>query len=228
MSFCVFGQVNSSPLDLRLTGVPIDFNGIPISQALGRIGVATETGFVLFGIEVPLEKGQEPLVSAHIEGGATVRYALNQILASVPGFGFEAVGSNLVDVFPQYALNDPDDLLNLQISGLQLVNVPPSNFLSNPARFIPELEVALNHGYQKGCTIGSGLSDKAPGITIHMGPTTVRNALNAVSETSIQSARDQRGSAFGWLYLHERFPSEKAPADIWRVHGVWTVSKTSN
>jgi hypothetical protein len=124
-------------------------------------------------------------------------------------------------VFPRIADSDPDDLMNLQVPKLELVSVSPSNFLSNPARFVPELKAALSRGKQAGCEIGPGLSDKAPGIAISLRDLTLRQAMNRVSEASISSAQHNLGSAFGWVYLRETFPSAAHPADSWRVHDAW-------
>jgi len=207
---------------VHLTGTPLIFDNVPLTSALGRIGISIDDGgFVLFGVEILVEDGQEPLVSARIPAGSTLSDALTQVIQSVPDYTFTAIAPHLVNVFPRESVSDPDDLLDLQIPSFELRNVSPSNFLNNPARFVPELKAALSHGKHAGCEIGPGLSDTAPGITLSLGKSTLRQAMNHVSEVTISSAERNEGSAFGWLYQRERFPSAGHPAEMWRVHGVW-------
>jgi hypothetical protein len=214
-------QTGSDPTLIRLKKVPLDFQEIPLTQVLGKIGALADHDFVLFGLELLLENGQEPLVSVHIDSGASLRQALIQITQSVPGYDFEVAGPHLINIFPREARSDPDDLLNMRISGLHIENTSPSNFLSNPPRYIPELKAVIIHGNPHQCSIGPGLSDNAPGVTIQMGTSTIRQALNTVSELSISMAERTEGVAFGWLYSREKSPSPKAPEHAWRVFEVW-------
>jgi hypothetical protein len=214
---------------VQLNDVPLNFENVPLTNALSQIGLSVARGgFVLFGVEVVLEDGQEPLVSARIPAGSTLSDALIQLMQAVPGYAFIAAGPHLVNVFPQDSIGNPDDLLNLRIPELKLPNVSPSNFLSNPARYVPELKVALNRGKHAGCEIGPGLSDKAPGITLSLSNPTLRQAMNRVSQASISSAQHDQGPAFGWVYLRERFPSGTHPADAWRIHDVWRTPKKAS
>ncbi|SRR5712692_7327801 len=212
------------PTDIRLMEIPLDLEKVPLTRALSSIAVRANKEFLVFGVEEVVENGQEPLVSAHIDGSSTVREALTQVVASVPGYTFEVVAPHLIDVFPKDARSDPSDLLNVNVSKLELVNVAPSNFLNNPARFIPELKAALTKGVPQGCSIGPGLFDKAPVVTVHVASSTVRQDLNLVSEASIASAQNG-GIAYGWIYQREKFPSKTFPAHIWRVHDVWQPDK---
>jgi len=211
---------------VHLTGVPLIFDNVPLTDALGRIGISIDGGgFVLFGVEVIAEDGQEPRISARIPAGSTLSDALTQVVQAVPDYTFTAIAPHLVNVLPRESVSDPNDLLDLQIPRFELRNVSPSNFLSNPARFIPELKAALSRGKHPGCEIGPGLSDKAPGITLSLGNSTLREAMNRVSAATISSAERNEGSAFGWVYQRERFPSATHPAEVWRVHGVWQAPK---
>jgi hypothetical protein len=207
---------------VHLIPTPLILDNVPLTSALDRIGISVdEGGFVLFGVEVIAEDGQEPFVSARIPAGSTLSDALTQVIQSVPDYTFTAITPHLVNVLPRESASGPGDLMNLQIPKVELRNVSPSNFLSNPSRFIPELKAALSHGSHAGCEIGPGLSDKAPGITLSLANSTLRQAMNRVSEVTISSAERSEGSAFGWVYQHERFPSATRPAEMWRVQGVW-------
>lgn len=178
----------------------------------------------MFGVEVETVNGDEPSVSARIEGGVTVREALMQIMAGLPGYSFDAVSSHLINVFPTKALSDSADLLNLRVADLHFVSIAPTNFLGNPAWFIPELKMPLTGG--RGCAIGPGLGDKSPGITADLDGRTVWEDLNLVSEISVRSAEKGQGSAYGWLYSHEKLPSATHPEHMWRVLSFWAPAKS--
>ena len=216
---------------VRLDVFPLQLEKVPLTGALGMIGVranAVKGNLVLFGVEVFTEEGKEPLVTARIPGVSTLRAALTAVVQAVPTYTFEAVTPHMINFLPDTAGSNPDDLLNVGISRLSLVDVSPSNFIGNPARYIPELRAALDRGKAPGCQIGPGLSDKAPGITFQADAVTVRQTLNLVSEASVASAQGNRGVASGWVYLHEEFPSPDSPADSWRVHDVWDPRRHGN
>jgi len=190
------------------------------SPALDALAANTMDEFVLFGVEVQVEKGQEPRVTAHIEGGSTLREGLRRVFAGLRRYDFKTVAPHVINVFPKDSLRDRADLLDVKISRLDLVNISPTNFFSNPPRFIPELKVLLTRGIPQGCAIGPGLTDKAPGITLHVGESILREDLNLVTEASIAFASTQKGFASGWVYSQEQFPSKRFPAHSWRALGV--------
>jgi hypothetical protein len=150
------------------------------------------------------------------------------VLATNPEYTFQVIGPHLIDVFPQNASRDPNDILNVPIAALELSNIVPSNFLLNPARYIPELKLALSGNVPRGCSIGPGLSGIGPEISVHIEDSTVRKALNLVSQASINAALQNRGSASGWVYLHEKFPSEALKEHKWDFGNVWRLPKTKN
>ena len=215
----------ADPTGLRLKSIALEFHQVPLSTVLDRLAVNVEESFVLLGIEAVTDHGREPLVSVEIPGAVTLHDALMAVIAEVPDYTFEAVGPHLINVYPKDALFDPNDVLNITMSPLDLVNVAPSNLLGNPARFIPELKAALAKGKPQGCTVGPGLSDKAPGFSFRIESATVRGALNRTSEVSIATALDGTGTAFGWAYFREKVPSSNLPAHKWRALGVWRAPK---
>jgi hypothetical protein len=218
-----------NPLEVRLMGPSLHFDKAPLTKALselffrsGNPFVRSGNDFVVFGVEIVLEHGEEPLVSADISDGVTLGQALNQVLAGNPDYTFEVVGAHLINVFPRWAPNDPEDILNLRISAMDLSDVVPGDVLSNPAKFIPELKTALTKGVRQGCLIGPGLSSVAPTVTVHVKSSTLRQVLNTVSQASIEAAQNNHGAAYGWVYLHEKFPSESAKEHTWRVYDfIW-------
>jgi hypothetical protein len=220
----VRGQNRPDPLEIRLRDMPIDFQGAALSGALDRIAFFASSDFVLIGAEVQTIDGREPLISVHIEGGRTVRQALMELTAKVPEYSFEAVAPHLVNVFPAAARNDPNDLLNLKAGDVRLRMVLLTNFLGNPARFIPELKMALSGGHP-GCAIGPGLADTGPEVDIAIKGGTVREELNEVSEFSASLAEEGKAEAYGWAYLHELLPSPTHPANQWRVLTSWNPAQ---
>jgi len=211
-------------LETHLFPAPITFKHDPLSSALGKIGVGEAENFVLFGIEIEKQNGEEPKVEGEIPVGATLREALETVLGQVK-YTFEVVSPHLVNVYPIGAKSDPNDILNLQVKNLNLSNVSPSNFLSNPPRYVSSVADAVNRGKPKGCAIGLGLSDKRPGISLQASNVTLRQAMNLVSAKSIGEAIEGKSIAFGWLYFHDSSPKGGISADSWRVHDAWDPAK---
>lgn len=215
-----------TPLTFQVNGPDQDFVNIPLSRVLAEIAVRVDHDFVLFGVELATKHGLEPLVSIHIPEPAPLNDVLTEVLTQVPEYNFAVAGPHLINIFPKTAPEDSKDILNMKISGLDLQDVPATNFLSNPARFIPELKAALTEGRPKGCAIGPGLSDLTPGVTLQVRDTSLRNLLNSVSEASIAAAQNDRGAAHGWVYLHEQYPSKDEPEHVWRAYDfVWRPPK---
>jgi hypothetical protein len=218
----------ADPLEIHLSDMPLDFEKVPLTKALSAVALSMDKEFVLFGTEIVTERGEGPLVSTHITGGSTLGEAIRQVLPTNPEYTFQVIGPHLVNVFPKNAPRDPNDILNLPIAALELANIVPSNFLLNPARYIPELKLALSKNVPRGCSIGPGLSGIGPEITVHIESSTVRKALNLVSEASIEAAQNSRGSASGWVYVHEKFPSEAFQEHKWDFGDVWRLRKAKN
>jgi hypothetical protein len=78
-------QENREPERLELAGIPLEFQETPLSAAVGRLATDIKTGFVLFGIEVITNHGQEPTISTRVSAEATLGEALNQILGKRSG-----------------------------------------------------------------------------------------------------------------------------------------------
>lgn len=222
LSACFAQQTKPDPLETKLFNVPMDIENVPLASVLYDIGAKTED-LVLFGAELPLDHGDQPLIFAHIPGGVTVREALSLIFARLPGYTFVNVAPHLINILPDRYAIDSDDMLNVPIADLLLVNVSASNIFNNPKRYIPALHEALH--IKPGCTIGPGLSDSAPGIRVAARNTNLLGVLNLVSLESIKEAEHNRSLAWGWLYLRERYPSDAHPAHQWMAQGGWAKGK---
>jgi hypothetical protein len=86
-------DVKPDPLDSVLVNAPPEFHETPLSVVLGHIGFASAENFVMFGTEVETANGREPLISARIEPGVTVREALTQVLAELSGYTLTKCGA---------------------------------------------------------------------------------------------------------------------------------------
>jgi hypothetical protein len=213
----ISSQSPQAVLETHLFPAPITFHHDPLSNAIGRIGVLDVESFVVFGIEIEEQNGEEPKIEGEIPARATLRGALETVLGPLK-YTFEVVSPHLINVYPTGAKSAPNDILNVQVKNFNLSNVSPSNFLSNPPRYVSSVADALSRGKPKGCEIGPGLSDRRPGISLQASNVTLRQAMNLVSTESIGEAIEGKSSALGWLYLHDRSPKAGAPADSWRVH----------
>jgi hypothetical protein len=221
-SVCSAQQVRPDPLEMKLIDVPDDLYRVPLASALDRIGFLAQ-GLVLFGVEIPLDHGNQPLVSAHIPAAVTVREALNIIFEKLPGFTFSSVSQHLITVLPEAYAADHDDMLNLPLPSVEIVNISPSTILNDPERYIPVLHSALFKDQICGLRISA--SDNAPGITVTAHDTTLLGVLNLVSLESVAAAREHRGFAWGWVYLRERVST---PSHTWRALGGWVPEKRRN
>jgi hypothetical protein len=218
-SACPAQQVRPDPLETKRIEVPLDLDREPLQYALRDIGQLTDD-LVLFGIEIPLDHGNPPLISARVSGGITIRETLQIVFQKLPGFTFVSVAPHLINILPQGYGNDADDMLNLPVAKLDLAGISPSNILSNPVRYIPAVRAALHTGGI--CEIGPGLSDTAPGISVTAHDTNLLGVLNLVSLDSVAAAENHRGYAWGWVYLRERGSS---PSHRWEAHGGWVPGK---
>ena len=233
-----FAQARPDPLQIRLIDSPLQYNDMPLTAVIGRIGVYATGDFVLFGIEVETVNGQEPKVSVSIPAGSTVRRALMEVVASLPAYSFEAVRPHLVNVFPVAARNKPGHLNNLHAAAIRLSGVREEEFLSNPIRYIPELREAVTGVKvgREGSTTTSGLrADRSPDATgaglappdLELTGVTVRDNLNIVSAASIEGAEKGTDIAFGWVYSREMKSGGTGGGHSWRVHDLWDPSKRS-
>ncbi len=165
--------------------------------------------------------GEEPKVDLNLPRKSSLRDALTLILQQLPGYRTEVVGRNLIHLSPAWSEQDADSILNFKIAHFDVVNEPPSNILSHPAEFIPELERHLKEeGIQKAYFPG-GLRAAGPGITLHLRDVSIREILNAVTLTSVDVFPPEQLPA-GWVY---RFRSdaelESGARHSWGVH--WSM-----
>jgi len=213
---CFAQQAPPDAFETKLLSVPADYDRVELQWVLGDIE-GRARGLVLFGIEIPLDHGNQPLVSAHIPATVTVREALKIVFEKLPGYTFTSVAPHLITILPEGYTADPGDMLNLPVPSVDIVNVSPSTILNDMPHYIPALHAELFKG--QGCFgVSITVSDSAPGITVTAHDTTLLGVLNLVSLESVAAAGDHRGFAWGWAYLRERVA---APSHTWRPFGRW-------
>lgn len=195
------------PLNLSLFPAPITRNNLALSQALGTIGAYVQGGYVLFGVELRTKDGNEPLVSVNLLPGSHFGDGLDQILAQIPGYEYKLVSKHMINIYPIGAETDSKDLLNMPVPRFDAISMDPTQILTSPTEYIPELEARLHprtpaqpYGYG-GLTVRSNV----PPVTLHLKNTTVRGILNAASEAMEEFPAQYQ--PVGWAYLLQPDPS---------------------
>lgn len=135
---------DKSPLNLSLFPAPITRNNLALSQALGAIGAYVQEGYVLFGVELHTKDGNEHLVSVNLPPGSHLRDGLHQILVQVPGYEYEVVSEHMINIYPVGAKRNSTDILNTPVARFDAKSADPTQILTNPCEFIPELASRLN------------------------------------------------------------------------------------
>jgi len=204
------GRSEQTVLSLRLFPAPITSTHIALTQALGLVGVYVQDGYILFGLELRSKDGQEPIVSVDLPSDSHLEDGLRQIMNQIPGYQYEVVSPHMINIYPVGAKKDSADLLNTPVPKFDAVNVDPTQVLTGPAGFIPELAVRLkpetSAGPQPSGTVGDTFEAvNAPKVTLHLTNTTVRQILNAASEAMEQFPPDRQ--PIGWTYMFQPDPA---------------------
>lgn len=222
-----YHSVDQPPLlNLPLFPVPVSFTKIPITKALAEVGIRLRNGYVLFGIEVYLENGSEPMVDVKLKPPASLGEALRQIFRQIPEYKFEVISDHLINVYPSLAKQDPFNVLNTRVQRFEVVDEQADGILYSPGDFIPELNERLipkRGPPQPSGYSGPGLRSIGPGVTLHLENVTVRQVLNAVSEATTEFPANY--SPLGWVYLFEPDPTSPVGGKhSWTVH--WSAPST--
>ncbi len=211
-------------LNLPLSSDPLVRNRIPLTEALSEVGVQVREGYVLFGIEVHLKEDKEPTVSMNLPADSTLGEALREILAQLPNYKYEIAGTRLINIYPEGAKTNPENVLNIRVQRFDVVNEPPATLLSTPQLFIAELNKRLTVPPRAGEPTGSiGPTMRPVGgtrVTLRLRNVTVRGILNSVSEETAQAPSEFR--PLGWVYSFQPNPaSPVGGTHAWTFH--WSV-----
>lgn len=208
-------------LALPLFPVPSRPDKMPLTQALTEIGARVRGGYVLFGTEVALnENGTQPSVRLDLPSGATLGDAVRHVLSQLEGYEFRIASNHIINIYPQSARKSRDNPLNVRVQRFNVAGAYPSDILSRPVSFIPELHAHLRPPPQSGQPSGSfgpGISGGGPTISLNLNNVTVRDILNAVSHATEQFPPEY--SPVGWVYSFR--PDPKLPAGgehSWTFH----------
>jgi len=205
-------------LALTLFPVPLVLQNVPVTRALGEVGVFVQHGYALFGVELRLTDGQEPRVSIDLPAGSTLGDALRQILKQLPGYDFEIVSAHLINMYPRGAKQDPGDLLNMRVAQFDVHEAAPEDIMTRPQEFIRALKEVLYP--EKPGWLG-GIHSAGPyNLNLHLQNVTVRDILNAASQATESFPGDL--SPLGWVYTFQPKPGLPAGG----VHS-WNALQTA-
>ncbi len=191
------GRAEKSILGSPLLPVPPSPTMVPLRDALSQIGLHVQANYVVFGIELEVDKDGEPKVFLAVEENEKLQDALKRTFQQIPAYSFQVVGGHLVNVYPVGAKENPRDPLNLRVSRFDVTNVPPGNILSHPQDYIPELEGFFPGEKERRSSFGRGLGDTGPGVTLHLQNVTVRQILNSISRATEEFPASY--SPYGWV-----------------------------
>jgi hypothetical protein len=213
---CAHGANNKAqPMSLTVFPVSVDHK-MPLSQALGQIGIRVRDGYVLFGIDV--RTSPEPQVYLKITDPEPLGAALAQIVGQVSGYGYQAVSDHVVEVYSLSESRDPADILNIHVADFEVKNEPAMNIFSRPKRFIPELKAYLLKGktVQPCGSIGPGLSSGGSGVTLSLHNMTLREILDSVAEADATRGSNATEQALpvGWVHKVQT-NRENETVDTW-------------
>jgi hypothetical protein len=153
--------------------------------------------------------------------------ALQRIISQIPGYGSEFVSEHVVEIHSAKERANVENPLNLPIREFSVRDVPATQILSAPTRYLPELKDYLSRDRKEnnpqagqGCgSLGPGLGSNALGVTLALTGRTVRQVLDAVAEADADiplSSGSKRPSLYPTGRVHKRIYDAKLGAvDVW-------------
>jgi len=141
---------------------------------------------------------------SHFEDG------LRQIMTQIPGYEYELVSEHMINIYPIGAKRDSKDLLNTPVPQFDAISVDPTQILTSPSEYIPELAARLRPTASAREPQPSGYGgvvarSNVPPVTLRLKNTTVRQILNAASEAMEEFPPQYE--PVGWAYLLQPNPS---------------------
>lgn len=180
---------------------------VSIVEALRELRSASKPSLVTFGLEViPFADEPEKNLSINQEP-TTVGQILEEIIRQDPRYSYDVVNEHLIHVYPRGAKGDPDDLLNIRVTRLQISSVEYEDLIKNIRVYIPELErEILRRVIPKGQIGGVLRISKSgvgyPRLSLVVENTTVRDILNRIAQQT-QLFRDREPGPTGWVYTFQ-------------------------
>jgi hypothetical protein len=193
-------------LDAQMGSEALARRRIPLSRALRTVSIEVQKGYVSYGAEIYLAGGREPIVNLALQPDSTAQAVLSEIFKQLPEYRFRILSDHFVSIYPNAAISDPNDPLNLKIERFDVSGEKAGLILTWPERFIPKLKARLTPpsdrvGREKHIDLYVGPVAGGPDITLHLENVTVREILNAVSEFTQRAGLT--GTPLGWLYAFD-------------------------
>jgi hypothetical protein len=197
---------------------------LPLTDALRVIGLHLKGGFVSFGVDISGDT--EPEVSIELPD-TNLGDALRRITSQIPGYTSEFVSEHVVEVYSAKERANVESPLNLPIREFSVKDVPATQILSMPTRYMPELKDYLSKGRKEnnaqagqGCgSLGPGLGSNAAGVTLFLAGRTLRQILDAVAEADASLPISSSPPHFrlypsGWVHKR-RLDAKLGLVDTW-------------
>ncbi len=148
---------------------------------------------------------EEPTVDVNLPPGSNLGDGMGQVFAQLPNYTFRVVSPHLINVFPQQADRNANDLLNLRVARFDVVDQDPAHILGYPDDFIGEIRAHLRP--PGGGVLGEVLGPLNGPLTLHLRSVTVRQIFNAVAEAS--ENLPGQSEPCGWVWLFNDDPTFK-------------------
>lgn len=195
---------------------------LPLTEALRIIGLHLKGGFVSFGVDISGDT--EPEVDIDMPD-TNLGDALQRITSQIPGYTSEVVSEHVIEIYSAKELSDIENPLNVLIREFSVKDVPATQILSTPTRYIPELKDYLSKDRKEnaqagqGCgSLGPGLGSNAVGVTLYLAGRTLRQILDAVAEADarlpISPPPHFRLYPSGWVH-RRRLDAKLGSVDTW-------------
>jgi len=153
--------------------------------------------------------------------------ALQRITSQIPGYTSEFVSEHVVEIYSAKERANIESPLNLPIREFSVKDVPATQILSAPTRYIPELKDYLSKDRKEnnaqggqGCgSLGPGLGSNAVGVTLFLTGRTLRQILDAVAEADARLPISPPPPHFrlypsGWVHKR-RLDAKLGLVDTW-------------
>lgn len=208
-----------SLLKLPVSPLSDEIHGLPLTSALENLGARMVGGYVMFGIEVLLKDGKEPVIFLPHEPASNLGSDLHDVLRQLPGYEMRFVPPRLFEILPLGSKKVPQDLLDVRVVNFSVTNKPATSIIAYPESFIPELEKIYSEEHPlptNGIQAFSGAFQiPALRVTMNLQNVTVRRILESVVTETEHIHADWQPS--GWALLVNSDNTPGVPKHAWRL-----------
>ncbi len=178
---------------------------------------STNPSRILIGFEsIPARRDEEQYRISLELTDKSVKYVLHQLIQRDPRYTYELTGSQLVNIYPKNAKEDPDDLLNIRVEtfvvddemwphdAVHRISIYAAELREFLARKRGEhLERLMKAGVMPPGSAGASMSGNAPKprMTLELKDVTVREILNSIALYTAAHAKEiPGGNPVSWHY----------------------------